>query len=94
LHGFFGGHKVDIEFWVPEISNVLDIILPSTQSSIEDMKHGHHIGKIGLMVRHKEYVLIGQSLNDLATVDLQCVESLKSPMGKRAKYPNEPTLQK
>src|SRR5690606_4759902 len=76
LHGFRGGHIIEIQFGVPYIANILDIVVSSAQTGIEHMEHSYHVRKISLMVAYKKDVAIGKGTDNLRPIDLQFIESL------------------
>jgi len=69
---------------VPYIVDILKTIHPPTETGIEDMVHGYHIGKVGLVVGDKEYPLIRQGADNLRAIYKQMIEASITAMGQRA----------
>ena len=58
------------------------------------MHHGSYIGKIGLMIGNKQYILIGQLTNNFRAAYLQVIKPIKAFTSDSSQKTNEPQFNK
>src|SRR6218665_471124 len=88
FHGFTCGYIIDIEFRLPQITDVFYIVISSGKARVKYVKHCYYICKIGLMIGNEKYILIRQSRYNFGTVNLQFVKTSVTSMGNSSKNAN------
>ena len=93
FHGLLSGHIIDIQLGPPQVADILDRILATRKTGVEDMEHGNDICKIGLMVADEQDPVRGQGPDDLGPIDLQPIKPLVALMRQQPHNADQPFFQ-